>query len=340
MLRTLRCILFTALAVVATPPSIAALGDNDALMWRFMNRFITPNGAVVDTQNQNMSHSEGQGYGMLIALAANDQRRFEQIWQWTRTHLAVRKDGLLAWSWNRQKNALGDANAATDGDILVAWALLRAAERWKDRKYRQAALRHINAIEALVVQHGGRWLIKPGPSGFMPDGDAVHINLSYWVFPALQAFARVNQDPWQDLINDGVDLGRTILQQRRVIPDWIRVNKQGALASSAIVDAPNRSGFDAIRVPLYLHWANLGGEVAQQHWQNMQHPYVDDGYVLVRHTTEPTVYLAGRHAGYAAISALIDQRVQRWPSSTLAHDYYPAALQLLSRLAAAEGARQ
>ena len=324
--------------VTATVAQASAVQAQDRdLLWGFMNRFITPDGAVVDTQNQNMSHSEGQGYGMLIALAADDRRRFEQIWQWTQTHLAVRDDGLLAWSWDREENRIADANAAIDGDILVAWALLRGAQRWKSRYYRDAALEHLDAIQSQVVQYGGHWLLKPGPSGFMLAGEALHINLSYWVFPALEAFSQAHDGPWKALLDDGLKLSRQLLDRYRVIPDWVRVQLNGDLALSNIVQAPGRSGFDAIRIPMYLHWAGQGSDIAQHHWQRMQRPASSGQQILVRASNQSVVYMTGQHAGYAAIGALVDPSTPRWPSATLAHDYYPAALQLLSRMAAAEG---
>nr|WP_301540442.1 glycosyl hydrolase family 8 [Proteus mirabilis] len=35
---------------------------------QFKARYITPEGRVIDSANQNISHSEGQGYGMLMAV--------------------------------------------------------------------------------------------------------------------------------------------------------------------------------------------------------------------------------------------------------------------------------
>lgn len=42
-------------------------------------RFVTAQGRVVDTGNGNISHSEGQGYGMLLAVAANDRETFNDL---------------------------------------------------------------------------------------------------------------------------------------------------------------------------------------------------------------------------------------------------------------------
>ena len=38
----------------------------------FRHQFITPEGRVIDTGNGNASHSEGQGWGLMGAQAADD----------------------------------------------------------------------------------------------------------------------------------------------------------------------------------------------------------------------------------------------------------------------------
>ncbi|MEG9529489.1 MAG: glycosyl hydrolase family 8, partial [Hyphomicrobiales bacterium] len=56
----------------ASPSLVGKLGNDTA--WRaYRSRFITDQGRVVDTANGQISHSEGQGYGMLLAVAAGDR---------------------------------------------------------------------------------------------------------------------------------------------------------------------------------------------------------------------------------------------------------------------------
>ena len=50
-------------------PLLGTLKDPEA--WRaYKAHFVTEAGRVVDTANKGISHSEGQGYGMLLAVAA------------------------------------------------------------------------------------------------------------------------------------------------------------------------------------------------------------------------------------------------------------------------------
>ena len=52
--------------------------------WRqYKERFVTSDGRVVDNANGGISHSEGQGYAMLIAERLDDRLTFETIWRWT-----------------------------------------------------------------------------------------------------------------------------------------------------------------------------------------------------------------------------------------------------------------
>ena len=75
--------------------------DVNFINWKqYKNRFLMSNGRILDTNNGNISHSEGQGTAMLFAVTNNDRRSFEQIWRWTVEHLQIRGDALFAWKWN------------------------------------------------------------------------------------------------------------------------------------------------------------------------------------------------------------------------------------------------
>jgi endo-1,4-beta-D-glucanase Y len=174
----------------AVPPASGRrLGVIDGADWEsFKTRFIQPDGKLVDSHSQ-LSHSEGQGYAMLLALAANDRAVFDNVWDWTRNNLKRDEDALLAWKWKPSEDggAVDDANDAADADILVAWALHRAAKQWRDPAYDQAALPMARDIlNKLVRDVGGFTVLLPGLSGFEKK-DGITVNLSYWIFPAFQS---------------------------------------------------------------------------------------------------------------------------------------------------------
>jgi endo-1,4-beta-D-glucanase Y len=86
-------------------------------------RFLDPAGRIVDNANGNISHSEGQGYGLLLSYLADDRGDFDRIWSFTRTEMLVRNDGLAAWKWDPlAKPHVSDTNNATDGDLLMAYS--------------------------------------------------------------------------------------------------------------------------------------------------------------------------------------------------------------------------
>src|ERR1043165_8046912 len=95
----------------------------DAEWTAYKARYVRAEGRVVDTSNGSVSHTEGQGYGMLLAVHYDDRQAFDEMWAWTRANL-VRPDGLLSWRWRPDASGNGgkvdDANNATDGEILIA----------------------------------------------------------------------------------------------------------------------------------------------------------------------------------------------------------------------------
>ena len=218
----------------------------------FKQHFLQPEGCVVDTVQYGISHSEGQGVTMLLAVYYDDRATFDAVWQWTRRNLQVRDDRLLAWRWS-PKDGVTDRNNATDGDMFLAWALLRAHRKWQDPGYLDAAMETIHAIRRQLLRKTSRGMVLlPGMEGFdKPEG--IVINLSYWLFPALQDFAKVDPAPeWAELQQTGINLLLEGHFGRWSLPaDWILLGDKLAPAPGL----PPRFGYDAVRIPLYLLWA-------------------------------------------------------------------------------------
>ncbi|MEJ1938182.1 glycosyl hydrolase family 8, partial [Nostoc sp. NIES-2111] len=148
--------------------------SNGWALWR--SRFIAKDGRVVDTGNAGVSHSEGQGYGMLLAVLADDPFTFDRLWAWTRSALMIREDGLAAWRWDPASTPrVADMNNASDGDLLIAWALAEAARSWNKPEHRDSAARSAAALFASAVcSVNGERTLLPGAAGFTaedrPDG--------------------------------------------------------------------------------------------------------------------------------------------------------------------------
>lgn len=232
---------------------------NPELWEAYRDRFIN-NGRVVDDHQGGISHSEGQGYGMLMAEAAGDRESFAQLWQWTNKVLK-RDDGLFSWRYQHcskmDASCITDPNNASDGEILIAWALLRAHHRWHDEDYYRHAQRIATSVaRRLLVSYHNRLLLLPGSKGFS-DGDKLTLNASYWVFPALESFSEEFDQPlWDEVIASG----QWLLRQGRFgsyqLPaDWIELENNTLRLSEKF---PPRYSYDAVRIPLYQAWSNAG----------------------------------------------------------------------------------
>lgn len=250
----------------------------------FKARFVTAEGRVVDSGNGDMSHSEGQGFAMVLATAFDDPGAFLALWRWARTMLQVRDDALLAWAWRPEAGEVTDRNNASDGDIFVAWGLLRAFARWGEPAWRDAARRILADLAArCVVTRGDATLLLPAASGFV-HGERVVVNPSYWVYPALHAFAEAGADgPWRALARSGRALVDGFAATGSgLVPDWCRVGDRIGPAEGLSF----AFGFDAVRVPLYLRWG-----------------YPARG---VRESLRPVADYVERYSGIGAVPATLD----------------------------------
>ena len=217
-------------------------------------KFLGPGGRIIDDGNGGISHSEGQGYGLLLAYLAGNAADFEQIWYFTRTELLIRDDGLAAWSWNPGATPhVTDINDATDGDLLIAYALAQAGKGWSRSDYTEAAAKIAGTLlDKAIVRSGGRTLLLPGVSGFSAAdrSDGPVINPSYWVFEAFPVMnALVPSTKWQELFDNGHRLISQIQFGPQKLPaDWVSLRRQPKLADGL----PFEFGYNSLRIPLYL----------------------------------------------------------------------------------------
>lgn len=296
--------------------------------WR--DRYVAPEGRVVDTGNGRISHSEGQSYGMILALRAGDREAFERIAKWTQDTLGRPDMALHSWRFDpRQAVPVSDPNNATDGDIVIAWALALAGKRWKRPEWTERARQVRAAIrEHCVVSRFGRSLLLPGIVGFA-EGAQVTLNPSYFVWPALDQFAKADGNAiWGPVIRDCEQIVRlSAFGPHRLPCDWVAVTGRDDVAPA--VGKPPRFGYDAIRVPLY---AVAGGRAAlvqpvAEWWRSC----------LAQHRPLPAWIdvVTGEEANYALSSggAAISARLLGTPApAVLDTDYFSASLQMLARL--------
>lgn len=220
----------------------------------YRHHFVSEDGRVIDFFQKKTSHSEGQGYGMLLAVAHKDRASFNRIYQWTRENLMVRADALSTWQWGMRINGqwdILDYNNATDGDLLIAWALLEAAQLWSEPNLADHALSIIAAIKNdLVIKKYGRMILLPGYFGFSSP-EAVILNPSYFVYPAFEKFAQTdNPEFWRTLAAQSFELTFTHCLTPLELPcDWISMDETGVEINKK---RSKNFGYEAIRIPLYM----------------------------------------------------------------------------------------
>ena len=335
-------------APVAAPSGAAAAGPSlkgtlpvPALWAAWKAKFLTPEGRVIDDANGGVSHTEGQGYGMLLAVAADDRDTFRSLWSWTRAHLYVRKDGLGAWRWQPGPAPnVRDPNNASDGDILIAWALAEAGEAWEDTAATAAARRIARAVFAqnVIKTRFGATLL-PGASGFRAGDrkDGPVVNPSYWVFPAFARLGALTPDlDWAGLTASGEKLlGEARFGPANLPSEWV------SLAGETIRPADGFAptfGYNAVRIPLHLAWAEGGRrERLAPYMARWAKP---DGTVAMSVVDLPSGQDGERFGdlGYRAVAAVVACALEgtRFPDDLRGPEmdrYYPTTLRALALVA-------
>jgi endoglucanase len=324
--------LYLALAQVAAAQEAPVSASEWSL---YKARFLDRGGRIVDNGNGGISHSEGQGYGLLLSYLAGNRADFELIWRFTSSEMLLRDDGLAVWKWDPSATPhVTDANNATDGDLLIAYSLALAGAAWGNSTYIATATRMAQALlqKAVVVQ-GGRTLLMPGSTGFSARdrADGPVINPSYWIFEAFPVMNALAPSPkWQDLSDDGIELLRSLqFGSARLPAEWVSLKR---VPQPAAGFAPEFS-YNAIRIPLYVTRAGLGNASYLRHLMGAIAPSGRPMATVNLATGQPMDLLTDN--GYRIIVNLLDcvanrtkvpADVQRFQPEL----YYPSTLQLLS----------
>jgi endo-1,4-beta-D-glucanase Y len=241
--------LIAGLAGCSTRQSVAAPAGAVAEAMSFLDRYVAPDGRVVRADQGSDTVSEGQAYGMLLAVAADDRHRFDLIWNWTDTHLR-RPDKLLSWRW--VDGAVADPMPAADADLDAAWALSLAASKWHEPAARQASESLASSILLKEVAAGA---LDAGPWAGEPS--AVVVNPGYDAPPAIQEMATLTGDKrWRSVaatnrhLLDALTAGGS-----RLPPEWAMVAGPAVVPLSgpqAGATANPRYGLSAARAVSWL----------------------------------------------------------------------------------------
>ncbi len=326
------------------PASAQTGGSAARIEWEhFKARFVSREGRVIDNMNGHISHSEGQGFAMLLAVRFDDQDSFCRIYDWTHANLSRPSDSLHAWCFRPGEpgGRPGDRNNATDGDLMIAWALTEAADKWDQpvlRSFAAAIARDILAL--MVVRIGDRPHLLPGCQGFL-DATTLTTNPSYYIYPAFRALRVVAPSPvWGQLEATGLRLARTARFGRfGLVADWVALARSGAGLPGIAPNQPARFSYDACRVPLYMVWGGFGSEPMVEAAARFWH---DPSLREMPAWTDLRTGMVSHYAadpGIAAIARLAaigcgQRRLTRATDEAIRPDaYYASVLRLLARVA-------
>ena len=330
MLRRSFC---TLIAGGLVSSAVAAQGASQELS-SWVDSYVRQ-GRVIDWQQNGVSHSEGQGWGLLLAQAAGDRDAFEQLEAWTSANLAVRQDRLMAWR-NTPADGQIDWRNATDGDLFRAWALLRAGRDSGWPGYSDTALAIARDIAALCIAADPRApaepLLLPGAEA-RRSSDRVLINPSYVMPRALRELGMAAGAP---VLIRAADHGETVLEELSVagqLWDWIDVTSSGF--AEPIEHRPGW-GFDALRIPLYLAWSNRRDHPALAEAVRLLERSANAGHVVVQRSASGEAEVESNHPGFLALSKAVQcKSLPLWSAEE--RSYYPDTLLMLARTAMREG---
>ena len=226
----------------------------------FVERHVQRDGRIVDFDTpQQHSTSEGQSYGLFLALVHNDRATFARVLQWTDANLAAGRLGerLPAWRWGRKPDGswgVLDHNAASDSDLWIAYALLEAGRLWGETSYRALGRSVLStaAREEVVLLPGLGGMLLPWPRA-IAGGPLWRLNPSYLPLQLLRRFQHEDaQGPWREIADNTVRM-LSAVAPRGFAPDWCAwAEKERAFTADP--EQGTVGSYDAIRV--YL-WAGM-----------------------------------------------------------------------------------
>ena len=101
--RIILCLILLFLTACQTSRPMLPLNILIPSAWEgYQRQFIDIDGRVIRPFNHDDTVSEGQAYAMLMAVALDDQKTFDRVFNWSRQHLSRTEqfgDHLLAWHW-------------------------------------------------------------------------------------------------------------------------------------------------------------------------------------------------------------------------------------------------
>ncbi|GAB6065488.1 glycosyl hydrolase family 8 [Aquifex pyrophilus] len=230
----------------------------------YLKNVIQEDGRVIDWHNNGVTHSEGIGYTLFLSVIFGDKETFYKVLRWMEYNMGFNKFGLIPWLWGEKEGKWGviDYNDASDGNMWIAYSLLLGYEKWGDKSLKELALRIIEAIKEHNIYKGEKCLyILGGSEGFLNDRYVV-INPSYYFPPIFDKFYKYDKDEiWKKLKKTTEKIFKKfVVTDILLYPEWVYINRKSCKAE----EFKGVMGFNAIRIPIWIHLSEGFGEVKRR----------------------------------------------------------------------------
>ena len=211
-------------------------------------------GKVIRPENQNDTVSEGIAYGMMIAVAFNDQSLFDTLYGTWKANATA--GSLMTWCLGSGGGSMGTACAtsggsATDADEDAAYALLMAGKVWGGT-YNASAVTMIGDIWSHDIDgaSGGTMLPKGGSNYGSPSSAIT--NASYFAPSMYRAFAAVDSGhDWAGVATASLNaVNGPIEGSNGLIPAWCSGSCKTAASNGAATDGDYQ--YDSHRIPMRI----------------------------------------------------------------------------------------
>ncbi len=213
--------------------------------------------------------SEAHGYGMILAALfaghdADAKRHFDGMYYYFREHPSNYDENLMAWYQTKCCHDDRGEDAATDGDIDIAYALLLADRQWGSCgaiDYRKEAERVIDAIRSRELNESARYTLLgdwAGPGA--EDRYRFSTRTSDFIIAQFRSFYAATSDvQWRVLVNSLYDIIEALQKETSpktgLLPDFV-VNplSNPAPAPAGFLEGPNDGNYfyNACRTPWRL----------------------------------------------------------------------------------------
>lgn len=318
-----------------------------------------------ETKPQNLTVSEAHGYGMIILayMAGYDpqaKQRFDAMVRYHHAHPSHLTSGLMAWYQNKACQDVGGINAATDGDLDIAYAYLIADAQWGsdgDINYAEHAAWVIAALSARGL-HGkgiypllGDWVTRADPKHY------AGARVSDFMGGHFRAFAAGTNDPlWLGLLENTYWIAETLqltsAPSTGLLPDFAENLEQTPIPAKNGFLEGVRDGsyaYNACRIPLRMgaDFAVSGDPRAQRIAARINH------FAREKSAGDPAALRGGYHLDGSemvdyetmaftapfAVGAMVDPQGQEWLDALWSYvvqrapeRYYEDTLKMLSML--------